>query len=69
MSIPSVYQLQRMPAGDRAPLLRFMAQHQRAALAALDDEPAGKVTSGRRTRRTRNLAKLRHIARAIDVEI
>ena len=66
--IPSLDDLQRMPAGDRGPRLRALMQRHRDALAAIN--PSANDTASRqlRTRHAQALASLEHYACALGLE-
>lgn len=65
--VPSVAEMLRLPAGDRGPRLRSLEQHCRASLAAMDAGPSEPTAKAWRTRYTRNLAKLAHVAQALGL--
>ncbi|MCJ2128675.1 hypothetical protein [Methylobacterium sp. E-045] len=69
MTIPSAADLMRLPAGDREPRIRYLIERERTELVAIEGEAGDPITSQRRTLRTRNIAKLRHVATTIGFEL
>lgn len=57
----------RLPAGDREPQIRYLIERERTEFGAIESEAGDPITRQRRTRRTRNLAKLEHVARALGI--
>ena len=66
--IPSLEDIQRMPAGDRGPRLRALIQRHRDALAAVDPSTNGAASRQQRTRHAQALASLEHYVHVLGLE-
>lgn len=66
--IPSLEEIERMPAGDRGPRLRALMQRHRDALAAVSPLANDTASRQQRTRHAQALASLEHFARVLGVE-
>lgn len=61
--VPSLAELQRMPAGDRLPRLRALTAHFTARLAVLEARASYSHQQSNITSYRRTLAKIEHITR------